>query len=132
LGFALRAARDGPARAEAIGIDVARIRRTGFVVAASCAALAGALFAFSKGSIAPDLMAVGRSIDGLVMVMLGGVQSVGASALGAAGFTVLQDEAARATDYWRALVGGVILLLVLAFPSGVAGIATGIRTRRWR
>ena len=100
------------------------------MLAASCAALAGALFAFSKGSIAPDVMAVGRSIDGLVMVMLGGVQSVGASALGAAAFTVLQDEAARTTDYWRALVGGVILLLVLAFPGGLAGIASVISTTR--
>ncbi|MEY2953335.1 MAG: hypothetical protein RLZZ401_1422, partial [Pseudomonadota bacterium] len=85
------------------------------------AGLAGALFAFSKGSISPDSMAVGKSVDGLVMVLLGGVQTLAGPVVGAAAFTWLQDTLARGTDYWRAVLGGVILLLVLVFPQGVAG-----------
>jgi branched-chain amino acid transport system permease protein len=38
--------------------------------------LAGALFAFSKGGVAPDAMSVTKSVDGLVMVLLGGVQTL--------------------------------------------------------
>ena len=40
---------------------------------------------------------------------------------GAAVFTWLQDSISRQTEYWRALLGGIILLLVLAFPQGIAG-----------
>lgn len=121
FGQALRAARDSPLRAEAIGIDVRRVRLAAFVVAATAGGLAGALHAFSKGSISPDLMGIGRSVDALVMVLLGGIESLSGPLAGAAALTWLQDSLARETTYWRALLGGVILLLVLLFPAGIAG-----------
>ena len=121
FGYAMRAGRDSPLRADAIGIDVKRVQWTAFVIAALFAGLAGALYAFSKGSISPDTMAVNRSVDGLVMVLLGGVQTLAGPIIGAVTFTWLQDAVARNTDYWRALLGGIILLLVLVFPQGIAG-----------
>jgi branched-chain amino acid transport system permease protein len=121
FGYALRASRDSVLRADAIGMNIQRLQWTGFVMAALFAGLAGALFAFSKGSISPDSLAVGRSVDGLVMVLLGGVQTVVGPIVGAVSFTWLQDTIARSTDYWRAVLGGTILLLVLAFPQGLAG-----------
>ena len=130
FGYALRAGRDSPLRADAIGIDVKRVQWAGFIVAAVFAGLAGALFAFSKGSISPDSMGVGRSVDGLVMVLLGGVQTLAGPLVGAVTFTWLQDSVARNTDYWRALLGGIILLLVLLFPQGIAGFARQVFMRR--
>jgi branched-chain amino acid transport system permease protein len=121
LGYAMRAARDAPLRAEAIGIAVPHVQWVAFVIAGLFAGLAGALFAFSKGSISPESLHVGRSVDGLVMVLLGGLQTLTGPLVGAITFTGLQDSVARATDYWRALLGGIILLLVLAFPMGIAG-----------
>ncbi|WP_312461858.1 ABC transporter permease [Comamonas sp.] len=126
LGYALRASRDAPLRAEAIGIAVAKVQWMGFVLAASVAGLAGALFAFSKGSISPETMSVAKSVDGLVMVLLGGVQTLVGPILGAFSFTWLHDAVARNTDYWRATLGAVILLLVLLFPQGIAGYG-----KRW-
>ncbi len=123
FGYALRAGRDSPLRADAIGLDVPRLQWAAFVLAAVAAGLAGALYAFSKGSISPDSLGVGRSVDGLVMVLLGGVQTLTGPVVGAVTFTWLQDSVARATDYWRALLGAIILLLVLAFPQGIAGAA---------
>jgi branched-chain amino acid transport system permease protein len=64
---------------------------------------------------------VGRSIDGLVMVLLGGVQTLAGPVVGAALFTWLQDAVAREFQYWRAALGVAILLLVMVFPLGVAG-----------
>jgi branched-chain amino acid transport system permease protein len=126
FGYALRAGRDSPLRADAIGIDVRRVQWAGFVVAGACAGLAGGLYAFSKGSISPDsTMAVSRSIDALVMVLLGGVQTLSGPVVGAAVFTWLQDTIARGTDYWRAVLGIAILVLVLAFPQGIVGAARG-------
>ena len=123
FGQAMRAGRDSPLRADAIGIDVPRIQWAAFVVAALFAGLAGALYAFSKGSISPDSLGVGKSVDGLVMVLLGGVQTLAGPVVGAVTFTWLQDAVARSTDYWRALLGGIVLLLVLVFPQGIAGFA---------
>ncbi len=121
LGYALRASRDSVARAEAMGLNVARVQWLGFVLAAGFAGLAGALFAFSKGSISPDVLGVSKSVDGLVMVMLGGVHTLVGPLVGALTFTALQDSLARSTDYWRAVLGASMLLLVLVFPQGIAG-----------
>ena len=121
FGYAMRAGRDSVLRCDAIGIDVQRVQWVAFVVAGLFAGLAGALFAFSKGSISPDSLAVGRSVDGLVMVLLGGLQTLSGPLVGAVTFTWLQDTIARNTDYWRALLGGIILILVLVFPMGLAG-----------
>ena len=129
FGYALRAGRDSPLRADAIGLDMPRLQWLAFVLAALMAGLAGALYAFSKGSISPDSLGVGRSVDGLVMVLLGGVQTLTGPVVGAVTFTWLQDSVARATDYWRALLGAIILLLVLAFPQGLAGAAGQLAER---
>jgi branched-chain amino acid transport system permease protein len=125
FGYALRAARDSPLRAEAIGIDVRARQWAAFAVAGAFAGLAGALFAFSKGSISPETLAVPRSVDGLVMVLLGGVQTLTGPVWGAALFTWLADELSRDVAYWRAAIGATILALVLAFPQGVAGFLKG-------
>jgi branched-chain amino acid transport system permease protein len=121
FGWALRAARDSPLRAEAIGIDVRRVQWAAFTAAGTAAGLAGALFAFSKGSISPETLSVPRSVDALAMVLLGGVQTLTGPVWGAALFTWLEDSVSREFDYWRAAIGAVLLALVLAFPQGVAG-----------
>src|SRR5438128_1564574 len=121
FGYAMRAGRDSPLRAEAIGIDVKRVHWIGFTIAGAVCGVAGGVFAFAKGSISPETVSVGRSIDGLVMVLLGGIQTLTGPIVGASVFALLQDTIMRQTEYWRALLGGVILLLVLAFPSGIVG-----------
>ncbi|ROT46678.1 ABC transporter permease [Pusillimonas sp. NJUB218] len=121
FGYAMRAGRDSFLRADAIGIDVKKIHWYGFVLAGVVAGLAGALFAFSKGSIAPETLHVNRSIDGLVMVLLGGMQNLMGPVVGAVSFTWLHDTVARNTEFWRAMLGGIILILVLLFPQGIAG-----------
>ncbi|MEG2999847.1 MAG: ABC transporter permease [Comamonas sp.] len=123
LGYALRASRDSALRADAIGIAVRRVQWTAFVIAALFAGLAGALFAFSKGGVAPDAMSVTKSVDALVMVLLGGVQTLAGPVVGAAAFTWLHDTVARNTEYWRALMGAIMLALVLLFPQGISGFA---------
>jgi len=126
FGYAMRAGRDSPLRADAIGIDVKRVQWIAFVIAGAFAGLAGALFAFSKGSISPESLHVSKSIDGLVMVLLGGVQTLVGGAVGAFSFTWLNDTVARNTEYWRAMVGAIILILVLLFPQGIAGFVRQI------
>ena len=127
FGFALRGSRDSPLRAAALGIDVLRIQWRGFALAGLFAGLAGGLFAFSKGSISPETLAIPRSVDALVMVLLGGLNALFGPLLGAGVFTWLADALARATEYWRAALGGLILLIVLVFPMGIGGALARLR-----
>ena len=122
FGYALRAGRDSPLRAESVGIDVRAMQWAGFVFAGLFAGLAGALYAFSKGSISPEALAVPRSVDGLVMVLLGGLHTLTGPVWGAALFTWLQDAVSRGFDYWRAVIGGILLVLVLVLPEGLGGL----------
>ncbi|UYN94586.1 MAG: ABC transporter permease [Enhydrobacter sp.] len=131
FGYVLRAGRDSPLRAEAIGIDVRRFRWMAFVLAGTMAGLAGAVFAFSKGSISPSVASIALSTDGLVMVLLGGIETLTGPIVGGALFTWLRDELARQTDFWRAVMGLVILLIVLLFPQGLVG-GLKVLAARWR
>lgn len=128
FGYAMRAGRDAPLRAEAIGIDVKRVQWVAFVIAGGFAGVAGTLYAFSKGSISPEILHVSHSVDALVMVMLGGIQTIAGPVIGAVSFTWLHDAVARNTEYWRAMLGAIILLLVLLFPRGIAGFAQRLKS----
>jgi branched-chain amino acid transport system permease protein len=121
LGYSLRAVRDAPVRARSIGLSPRRLQWAAFVVAGALAGVAGALYAFSKGSISPEVLGIPRSVDALVMVLLGGINTLTGPIVGAAAFTWLQDTLARSTEYWRAALGAVILALVLLFPRGIVG-----------
>jgi branched-chain amino acid transport system permease protein len=129
FGYALRAGRDSRLRAEASGIDVRAMQWAAFALAGAFAGLAGGLYAFSKGSISPETLAIPRSVDALVMVLLGGLNALVGPLLGAAAFIGLQDSLARATEYWRAGLGMAILLLVLVFPLGIGGAAQWLLAR---
>ena len=131
LGYALRASRDNPLRAEAIGIDVMRIQWIAFAIAAFAAGMAGALFAFSKGSVFPTYMAIPRSVDALLMVLLGGVQTISGPIIGAFAYAGLSDQLGKVTMYWRFGLGLTIVLLVVLFPRGLAGAVQSLRERFW-
>jgi len=122
FGYALRASRDSPLRAEASGLDVRATQWAAFAIAGLAAGIAGALYAFSKGSISPETLGIQRSVDGLVMVLLGGVQTLTGPVWGAALFTGLQDAAARSLEYWRAATGALVLALVVLLPGGLGSL----------
>lgn len=121
FGYTLRAGRDSPLRCDAIGIDLKRHQWLGFALAGTCAGIAGGVFVFSKGNVDPGALSIPTSVDALVMVLLGGIQTFTGPLLGAAAFHLLEAYVLPLTDYWRGLVGLVILVLVVAFPQGLSG-----------
>jgi branched-chain amino acid transport system permease protein len=130
FGYALRAARDSATRADAIGLDVARLRWAAFTLAGAAAGLAGGLYAFSKGSIDPTLLSIPQSVDFLAMVLTGGIQAVTGALAGAGIFHIIKDIALPLTPYWRALMGAAIIAIVLLFPHGIAGAVERVSARR--
>jgi branched-chain amino acid transport system permease protein len=67
-------------------------------------------------------MAIPRSVDALLMVLLGGVQTVMGPVVGALAYTGLHEQLLRVTQFWRAALGAIIIGLVLFFPRGLAGM----------
>jgi branched-chain amino acid transport system permease protein len=130
FGFALRATRDSPLRSEAIGINGKRIQWTAFVIAGTVAGIAGALFAYLKGSVFPDNLGISLSVDALVMVLLGGVETVSGAVVGAIVYKALNIWLVSQTDLSKLVLGGFIVLIVVVFPKGIVGVLETIRNRR--
>jgi branched-chain amino acid transport system permease protein len=132
FGYGLRAIRDSRLRSEAIGIDAPRHQWLAFTLSGATAGLAGGLYAFSLGSIDPSVLAVPTSIDALTMTLLGGIHTVTGPVAGAAALTLLEDWVMPVTDYWRLVLGSVIVLLVLLFRQGLVGfVAERFEGRRF-
>ena len=120
FGYAIRAARDSAIRADAIGLDVKKLRWLAFTLAGAATGLAGGLYAFSKGSIDPTLLAIPQSVDFLAMLLIGGIQHIGGALVGAAALHSLKVVALPLTDMWRMLLGLMIIAIVLLSPQGIA------------
>lgn len=129
FGYGLRATRDSPLRAEAIGIDRSRMDWAAFVVSGGFAALSGALFAYLKGSVFPDTLGIPLSVDALVMVLLGGVETVSGAVAGAVVYKALAIWLMSRTDLSKLVLGAVIVGLVVAFPRGLLGSLKAARNR---
>lgn len=123
FGYTLRACRDSGLRADSIGINLSRHRWFSFAVAGFFAGLGGSLYAFLKGSVFPDSISIATSVDGLVMVLLGGVQSLAGPIVGAVVYKTLHVTISSYTDQWRTALGVIIIVLVVAFPQGIVGLA---------
>ena len=130
FGYALRATRDSPLRSEAIGINGKLVQWTAFVIAGTVAGIAGALFAYLKGSVFPDNLGISLSVDALVMVLLGGVETVSGAVVGAIVYKALSIWLISETDLSKLVLGGFIVLIVVAFPKGIVGVLETIRNRR--
>ena len=126
FGYAIRAVRDNAVRARAIGIGVHESQWMAFALAGTFAGLAGGLWAHLRGSVFPTALAVPQSVDGLVMVMLGGLSVLEGPLVGAGMFHLAKTELVRHTELWRLVLGLLIVGLVVAFPQGVLGGVMGL------
>lgn len=122
FGYALRAGRDSELRSEALGIDIGLHRWTAIAISGVFGGIAGGLQALQKGGAFPEGLGVPQSIDALVVILLGGVQTLTGPLVGAAAYFGIKTEIMRYLgDSWQLVLGLTIILLVIAFPQGIAG-----------
>lgn len=120
-GRAVLAIREDEIAAEAAGINTTYYKLFAFVLAAFMAGVAGGLYAHHVGVIDPSKFDFNRSVEILMMVVLGGMGSITGSVIAATVLTVLPEVLRGFSDY-RMLVYSVVLICVMLFkPSGLLG-----------
>lgn len=122
IGRAFIASRDSEAGAEAMGIPLARYRILAFVLSACFAGIAGSLYAHVVGFISPSDFNSWMSLVFLCMVFVGGVGSIPGAMLGAAFMTAVPQFFVGSKSLSGILFGGALLVIILFFPKGLAGI----------
>jgi len=121
FGKALQAIRDNETRAEFIGIRIRRYRLMAFVISGVFTGIAGALWAPLNGLASPDILIWTFSGEIVFMTVLGGFRTFIGPIVGAIAFTYLKTYAVGFTIYWQLLLGTVLVVLVLALPTGIMG-----------
>lgn len=121
FGRAINAIRQNEDAARACGVKVTLLKSQCFVIAAFVAGLAGSLYAHQVRYLAPTDFTFWKSVEILIMVVIGGMGSLFGAVLGAA-VVVLLPEILREVGDYRMLVFGAILMLVMLFgEGGIAG-----------
>ena len=129
LGLTIKAVGQNPGRAAAMGHSRKHVQLVAFVISAFLSGIAGTLFGLFHGNVFPDYVGVLFTIDGLVMVLLGGLYSFGAGIYGAIVYKILDNLVAHYFQYWQLVIGVILIIVVLVSPSGVAGIINKITGR---
>ncbi|MFB3915098.1 MAG: branched-chain amino acid ABC transporter permease [Terriglobales bacterium] len=132
-GYTLRAVRDNPARAEAIGISAFQYALAAFVVSGVLSGLAGFLHVTWQHSAFPDQFYWTTSAEVIIATILGGSDFFLGPLIGAIVLVAAEAIVRSRTQYWPLALGLVLLVLVLFSPKGVIGLAArGARSKAGR
>ncbi|MGE0734687.1 MAG: ABC transporter permease [Alphaproteobacteria bacterium] len=121
FGITMRASRDSAKRCEAIGINVRNNQWAAFTIAGVFAGLGGGVYVYSKGGVFPDSIDIATSLNALVIILLGGINTLVGPIVGSALFKGLEQQLTALTEYWRLVLGVIVVLLVNLFPQGIVG-----------
>jgi branched-chain amino acid transport system permease protein len=122
IGRAMRAVRDHPTAAEAMGVNIAQLKTRAFAASALFTGIAGSLGAIAVQFVSPDSFTVFVSITLFVGLVVGGVGTIWGAIFGGLFIVFVPNVAEQVSKAAPAAVYGVILILVMyLMPSGVAG-----------
>ncbi len=130
FGLALNGIRDNAARTTSLGYRNSGLRLAAFVWASFIASIGGVIGLFYYQAVTPDSVGLARSIDLLIVVVVGGASYLGGSYLGAAVIAVFESIIQDYTKYYVAAEGALFILILLIAPQGLMGIGEQLRKRR--
>jgi branched-chain amino acid transport system permease protein len=128
LGRRMRAMRDDPLAAGAIGAEIPLLRMTAFLLSSLYGGVAGVLYAGLIRFVAPDTFNIANMFLLLAMVVIGGRQSLVGCVIGAAGLSLVREQLVDYPTYAQLGFGIVVVLMVVFAPTGLAGIPARVRT----
>jgi branched-chain amino acid transport system permease protein len=120
-GLALRAMRDAPDAAAALGVDIHQLKVQIFMLSAALGSLAGSLFAHYVTFVSVDSFSIDRAIGFLLLAVLGGARTVWGPVLGASFITILPQYLSRAGDIHAFLFATALIAAVILLPEGFGG-----------
>lgn len=127
LGLSIRSVGQDRYRAEALGLAARRVQLVAFVIAAFFGGIAGTLYAVLHGAAFPDYAGLGLTLDGLIMVVLGGLNSFAGGIWGAVIYQVLSSFVSQVIHEWELVLGIILLAICLLAPRGFVGVLTRLR-----
>lgn len=130
FGLHLKAVRENASKASYVGVQIFRMRLAAFVISAVYGGIAGSILAVTTGLADPELTYWTHSGNLVFMAVLGGSGTFVGPAVGALAFVLLQDFVMSTTQYWRFVMGGVLVLLVIFLPQGLMGAFEALIGRR--
>jgi branched-chain amino acid transport system permease protein len=130
FGLHLRAIRENANKAAYVGVQIFRLRLAAFVISAIYGGIGGTILAVTTGLADPELAYWTHSGNLVFMAVLGGSGTFAGPAFGALVFVLLQDFVMSVTQYWRFVMGAVLVLLVVFMPQGLSGTIEALVRRK--
>ncbi len=127
FGLALQGIRDEPVRMTSLGYNVPLHRTLAFGLAGFVASLAGILYSWSIGAVAPDTINLSATVDLLIIAVIGGLGRIEGAWLGAFAFVVINNYVRDVSlpivgGSFNTIIGLIFLTIVIVSPDGLMGI----------
>jgi branched-chain amino acid transport system permease protein len=130
FGIALKGVRDNEDRMISMGYRVLPLKMIAFVFSAFIASIAGVMGVFYVTNISPDSVGLLRSIDLLVIVVVGGATYLGGAFVGAVLIAIFEAKIQDFTVYYVGATGILFIVVLMLAPQGLMGITAQIRAKR--
>jgi branched-chain amino acid transport system permease protein len=127
FGLALQGIRDDPQRMRSLGYDVERHRVAAFALAGLVAGIGGVLGVWYNGAISPGTIDLTRTINLLVIAVVGGLTYFEGAFVGAVFFTLITNFASSFTNRFNTVIGLAFLLIAVFSPQGLLGLVLRLR-----
>jgi branched-chain amino acid transport system permease protein len=131
-GRALLAVRENEIAAEAMGVDTTRVKVVAFVFSAFFAGIGGSLYAHQVGALDPKELGFMKSIDLVIIVVIGGMGSITGIVLGATILVVLPEVFRSFADYRMIVYALALIMVMILRPQGIMGVHEVWEMGWWR
>lgn len=134
LGRSMQSVRDDELAAEAMGVNVTRIKVMAFALSALAGGIAGPLYGALTAFISPDAFTLAVTVQVTAMLVIGGRSSIPGAVAGAVLLTYLPEWLRQLKDWYMAIYGLGLLVILIFLPEGLGGGVRKLWTRlvrRW-
>lgn len=121
FGRAILSVRENEIAAESMGIDVAKYKVVAFVISSFFAGIAGGLYAHYQGFIDPNSFNFNRSVEAVIMVVIGGMGSITGAILGGILVSLLPEILRMFNEYRMVIFPLILIVVMLVRPMGIMG-----------
>ena len=132
FGLTLLGIRDSESRMRSLGYNVSVHLFVGFAVSGFFAGVAGALYAMFNNFVSPSTVALAQSVEGVLMMIAGGVGTLFGGFVGAAAIIALENVVSAYTERWQMVLGITFILIMIFTPEGIIGTLRAMLRRKER